>query len=535
MGKNRSGHLLALQQIQKKYGMDIERFDSIEYTLDWTKVKCSDGYYTFNPEKRISRSPIPPLRIESIDCHTSFNEIIKKYHSHLPKIKWHVNNNLEIILSNLGVFKSAVPYLKKKLEITKNLNNVTISIGKDKYNLLDYELLVKDKIEEQKSKQIPSSIFSERHILDWKNIIILDGHYIILPIINGIFIKPITTKKKHCKKEHNKLISQFKEKLPNIHFTINGDFEIEQLELSALEIGLSKIRKKEWKLNLEEQEENKKDDNVGVKGINNSLFHKTFSINWEDVYFMRNRYSFDPNHNKSLSKHNIERLYIEDSRSRESFNFIIKYLMKRMPVIHYKITENFTVKLLDTPLLEVAINFLVREQAKYDVGIGEVAEITGRTLNAEKLTFSSAMSKAASMKLDDFKKYKSQFINYLILQQHKEYKVVPMSESITHSNITFEEATFIFSTKSCDNSLLLIIENVNPDRSTIIFKVYPKQYKDALQTVFDFMQSNLVNKRSSIREKSLTFSECGIIKYWTCNHDSFNDWKERMERYIGTI
>ena len=126
-----------------------------------------------------------------------------------------------------------------------------------------------------------------------------------------------------------------------------------------------------------------------------------------------------------------------------------------------------------------------------------------------------------------------QFINYLIFQQHKEYKVVPMSESITHSNITFEEATFIFTTKSWDNSLLLIIENVNPDRSTIIFKVYPNQYKDALQTVFDFMQSSLVNKRSSIREKSLTFSDCGIIEYWSCNHDSFNDWQERMGRHIG--
>lgn len=536
MGKN--SRLAILANIQKKYNMDIEQFDSIEYTLDWTKVKCFNGYYSFNPQQRISGREIPSIKIKDENCLASWTSIIQKHHNHLPTIKYKVNIKLEIVFLNKEAFITAIPNLIKRLDsIKKDDIKIIITINDKKYNFHEYETFVNEKIKEQRNKQIPSSTFTDKHVLDWKNIIFLDNKYIVLPNVNGLFIKPRVVKK-NCKKEDNNLFLQNIDKLPNVYFQFNNDFDIEYLEISVIERTLHQLRLKEFKQKLKEEAKAQKVKNRNKleellkNGIDPTIFKKTFTINWEDVYFYKNYYIFNPNKNNTISKHHIEKLHINDTRSRESFNFIIKYLMKRMPIIHYNITDNFTIKLSDTPSLEAAISFLVKEQAKYDIGVGEIAEATGRTLNAEKLTFASAMSKAANMKPEDFKKYKSQFINYLIFQQHKEYKVVPMSESITHSNITFEEATFIFTVKSWDNNLLLIIENVNPDRSTIIFKVYPNQYKDALQTIFDFMQSNLVNKRSSIRENSLTFSNCGIIKYWSCNHDSFNDWRERMGRHI---
>lgn len=537
MGKN--SRLAMLAHIHKKYNMDIEQFDTIEYTLEWNKVKCSNGYYTFNPQQRIRGRGVEPIKIKDEKCLASWSDLIQKHHNYLPIVKYHVNKRLEIVLIDKETFINAIPNLIKRLSsIKKDKTPITITVNNNRYSFHEYETFVERKIIEQKEKQLPLSIFTDKHILDWRNIIFLNSEYIVLPNINGLFIKPKIIKKRTARKEDNSLFLENKDKLPNVYFQINDNFEIQYLEISLIEKIHNQLRVRE---NLQKSNEYKKEqiikeknkkEELRKKGIDTSIFKKTFTVNWDDVYFCKNYYTFNPNYNNSISKHHIERLYINDARSRESFNFIIKYLMKRMPIIRYQITENFTIKLIDTPLLEVAINFLVKEQAKYDIGVGEIAETTGRILKAEKLTFDSAMSKAASMKPEDFRKYKSQFINYLIFQQHKQFKVVPMSESITHSNITFEEATFIFTVKSWDNNLLLIIENVNPDRSTIIFKVFPDQYKDALQTIFDFMQSNLVNKRSSIRENSLTFSNCGIIKYWSCNHDSFNDWRERMERHI---
>lgn len=527
-----------LNNIQKKYNVDYsisgEAYQSIEYFVDWKKVKCYDGYCIYNPEKKIGRVLISPIKVVVSNVTESTTEIVKKYSNRLPLLKWKIDKYFNLVLLEREQFINAIPNLIKELEDENNDNtlkviknsNIAITIENKKYSFQEYNIFVEQKIIEQKSKRLDSTIFSENHTLDWKYIIFLDGYYIILPIIKGLFIKPLIVKRAKSKKLYNNYISRNKEQFLNISITINDNFNIEEVDNVTLNKHLFKLASKSYK-QLTETNEKKNESKMSA------LFLKTFTVDWKAMYFYKNYYTFDPNYNKSISKHNIERLYINDRRSRESFNFIIKYLIKRMPIIRYQITENFTIKLIDTPLLEVAINFLVKEQAKYDIGVGEIAEATGRILNTEKLTFDSAMSKAASMKPEDFRKYKSQFINYLIFQQHKQYKVVPMSESITHSNITFEEATFIFTAKCWDSNLLLIIENVNPDRSTIIFKIYPNQYKDALQTVFDFMQSNLVNKRSSIREKSLTFSECGIIEYWSCNHDSFNDWKERMERQIG--
>ena len=539
------GKYLISNMSEEEYEKEVKIYTSINFLLDWGKVKCYDGYYEYDPKKKIAMRDVPTKKIYSSECTPSFIDIIRKYRKRLPRIiSWHIDTDFNIVLSDEELFKNAVPNLIKELEEEKYGNkletDITISTNNKKYSLKEWNDFVEKKVAEQIKSNNNTTIFTEDHILNWNHIKCIKGYYIFIPIIDNFFVRTFIIEQPRCTKDYNRIINKYKETLPQIHFRINKNFEVEQFDSNLLKSSIGKAKRQEEEERIDNKEKKKleqKYEELRKRGIDPSLFTKTFTLNWADVFFNKNYYTFDPNHNNSISTYHIQKLYINDSRSRESFNFIVKYLMKRMPVIRYQITDNFTIKLLEKykPTLEVAINFLVKEQSKYDIGIGEIAETIGHKLNAEKLTFASAMSKAASMRPEDFKKYKSQFINYLILQQDKKYKVVPMSESITNSNITYEEATFIFTTKSWDNNLLLIIENVNPDRSTIVFKVLPKLYKDALQTIFDFMQSNLVNKRSGIRDKSLTFSDCGIIDYWSCNHDSFNDWKERMRRHIGII
>ena len=152
----------------------------------------------------------------------------------------------------------------------------------------------------------------------------------------------------------------------------------------------------------------------------------------------------------------------------------------------------------------------------------------GRIAAVTKRSFDSALSRAAAMKPEDFKRYKSKFIDFLVEHQMDEFKVVPVSENISHSRSSFEEASFIFTAPSWDGRIFIIIENINPDRSTLLFKVERDMYMTALHTIFDYIQSDVINKRSAIRDGDISFGSAGVVAYWTYNHDSYIDWKHRL-------
>ena len=89
-----------------------------------------------------------------------------------------------------------------------------------------------------------------------------------------------------------------------------------------------------------------------------------------------------------------------------------------------------------------------------------------------------------------------------------------IADSISHKATNYNEEGFIFTSKSSIGNLLIIVENVNRDRSTMIFKVSEWNYRVALHTKFDYVQSDAVNKRNAIRDQIINFSEAGVREYW---------------------
>ncbi len=51
----------------------------------------------------------------------------------------------------------------------------------------------------------------------------------------------------------------------------------------------------------------------------------------------------------------------------------------------------------------------------------------------QQTSFNQALSKAQQMTPEDFKKYKSEYIDYLVSQQSKKYKVIPCVERLAYS------------------------------------------------------------------------------------------------------
>lgn len=134
------------------------------------------------------------------------------------------------------------------------------------------------------------------------------------------------------------------------------------------------------------------------------------------------------------------------------------------------------------------------------------------------------MSKANQMTPEDFKKYKSDYIDFLVTQQSVNYKVIPCVERMVHytGGDTVEYA-FLFSIECKSGNILVVHENVNPDRSTVLFLVEKSAYDNIIRSIYDFMQSSRTNKRSGIRGKSIICKN-GLIQYKTINHDELLSW-----------
>ena len=56
---------------------------------------------------------------------------------------------------------------------------------------------------------------------------------------------------------------------------------------------------------------------------------------------------------------------------------------------------------------------------------------------------------------------------------------------------------------------------------------------DGKHAIFDYIQSDVINKRSAIRDGEIDFGNIGILAYWTFNHDSYIDWMYRLKSYFA--
>ena len=211
--------------------------------------------------------------------------------------------------------------------------------------------------------------------------------------------------------------------------------------------------------------------------------------------------------------------------SLESFNYLKNYLNDRLPPVRC-IIEGLSLKVIDQ------INFNEAIQRFAEAARQGVIKASGgrqiKSVTPTPIPFYQALSRAKQMNPEEFKKYKSQFIDYLVSLQSRKYKVVPCVERLSHANSDITEYAFMFSLECSSGNVLVVYENVNPDRSTLLFWVKEIDYNNAIREIYNFLQSAEINKRSSLRDKNIHVGNAGVIRYKSINHDDLRSWK----RYI---
>jgi hypothetical protein len=169
--------------------------------------------------------------------------------------------------------------------------------------------------------------------------------------------------------------------------------------------------------------------------------------------------------------------------------------------------------------------------ASRQTGIAITGSIPTKRISPVQMSFKQALSKARQMTPEEFKKYKSKYIDYLVVEQSKEYKIVPCAERLAHTTGDTTEFAFLFSIPCGNDKVMIVHENVNPDRSTLLFLVRREEFQKSIRAIYDFLQSPEINKRSSLRSRDLEIDSAKILRYKSINHDDYSSWKQTIYYY----
>lgn len=212
----------------------------------------------------------------------------------------------------------------------------------------------------------------------------------------------------------------------------------------------------------------------------------------------------------------------------EAFNYLKDYLNDRLSPVHCTV-EKMDLTIYDQIRLnEAIVKFATASRQR---GITSAGSSPTKRIAPVQMSFKQALSKAKQMTEEEFKKYKSKYIDYLVTLQSKNYKVIPCVERLAHSNSDNTEYAFMFSIECSSGKILIVHENVNPDRSTLLFLVREQDFNRSIREIYDFLQGAEINKRSSLRDRSIEIKNAGIVSYRSINHDDIYSWKQTINTY----
>lgn len=258
-----------------------------------------------------------------------------------------------------------------------------------------------------------------------------------------------------------------------------------------------------------------------------AFFQKTeWILDWNCVFFKRGSVVI---YSRSDMNIKFKPTQVIAPKSIEAFNYLKKYLNERLPPIRCSIKGQYLTIIDKIDFSEAILQFdIATRQRVIKVSGTKISNFTSPVL----MSFKQALSKAQQMTPEEFKKYKSEYIDFLVKMQSKEYKVIPCVERLAHSTGDMTEYAFIFSLKCGNGNIMIVHENVNPDRSTLIFEVKSATYNNSIRAIYDFLQSAEINKRSNLRDRNVEIEEVGIVRYRSINHENIYQWQRVIKSCV---
>lgn len=236
-------------------------------------------------------------------------------------------------------------------------------------------------------------------------------------------------------------------------------------------------------------------------------------FSWDDISF-RNGYI------EISDKDHVQKYRHEISASKEAYNAIKKYFIIKYEELEIRIVKG---------------KFVFNDEARFvkllsSIKAGNVSSYVPDLELSPKstlLTYFNRLSKA------DVKKYilllKHKYLSYLCVKHKDKYRIqYTIEKRVNLENEALENA-FVFTVSESNNFIVLVYENTEDDRSSIVFYVRRDEYNLAIDSICGYFSSWKYNKRETLATYDVKFKNSGIIKFNRIYHNDYNQWKKSID------
>lgn len=126
---------------------------------------------------------------------------------------------------------------------------------------------------------------------------------------------------------------------------------------------------------------------------------------------------------------------------------------------------------------------------------------------------------------------RQQYLTYLCTKHLDGYKIKYTTEWRSTCDYDYLENAFLFTISESNIYNIIVYENTEDDRSSIVFYVAPKDYDKAINAICGYFSSMEINKRETLASYYVNFKDSGIIRFKRIYHTDFNQWKRTINSY----
>ena len=126
---------------------------------------------------------------------------------------------------------------------------------------------------------------------------------------------------------------------------------------------------------------------------------------------------------------------------------------------------------------------------------------------------------------------RQQYLTYLCTKHLDGYKIKYTIEWRSNCENDFIENAFLFTISESRFYNVIVYENTEDDRSSIVFYVNPMEYDKAINAICGYFSSMEINKRETLASYYVNFKDSGIKRFKRIYHTDYNQWKRTINSF----
>lgn len=265
-----------------------------------------------------------------------------------------------------------------------------------------------------------------------------------------------------------------------------------------------------------------------IHHIDNSEDVNKIKIPWDNITFWNGKIAI------LIPNTKIRIFYNTDCRA--SFNKIKSYIKSVLPDIYVFRNRQGDYQLYKPIKIENAIKIIKRDSKDVDDLYKRIDSEYRTWLNRPTFDGALKFSNNASYQeyiLKRLRNRKQEHIEALIKRQHPDYRLIPARESMAFesSESISEEEAFIFTLKTnYADKVLLVYENLNEARASIICAVRVANYMDCVRALYNHLgDNNIKNKREKLHRNPRRLCNGMYSIDMVAHTDPIYEWSRRIK------